>query len=137
MHRVHAVAALLGALTIASAACGGSSPDPAVNEAPTSGAVCPPPPGNTALTHANFGAAFFANHCLGCHGTPPTNGAPAHADFTSLAVIQDHLGLIDQMAAKGPARTNTTMPVLVPPATGPTDAERTDLGVWLACGAPP
>jgi cytochrome c5 len=134
MPRVHAAVALLGALTIALAACGGSSSDPAISEAPTSGAVCPP--GGTTLTYANFGAAFFGSHCAGCHN-PPIPGVPAHANFSGLANIRDHAGLIDQRAAKGPARTNTAMPILVPPATGPSDAERTDLGVWLACGAPP
>ena len=126
MRHLRPAAALLAALVLA--ACGGA--DPPGGPAP-SGATCPA--GGTALTYAAFGAPFFATHCTSCHGTPPSNGAPAHSDFTTLAVIKDHTALIDEKAAAGPARTNVAMP----PGGGVTLAERQQLGEWLACGAPP
>ena len=134
--------ALLAALPVAAllaTACGGGSSDGGSAE-PTSGATCPA--GGTSLRYtgggnggsepASFGATFFSTYCLGCHGATPSSGAPAHASFTTLAAIRDHAALIDQKAARGPVRTNTSMP----PGGGPSDAERTNLGVWLACGAP-
>jgi len=123
---------VLAALVLLQAACGGDAggggtPD----ESPTSGATCP---AGSTLTAASFGTAFLTTYCTGCHGTPPTGGAPAHADFNSLANVRDHLGPIDRRAAAGPAGTNTAMP----PAgsLAPSLAERQQLGQWLACGAP-
>lgn len=137
MPRVHLTAPLLASLTLA--ACGGGStasgPQP-------SGATCPPGStlryaggGNGGSEPADFGSTFFASYCLACHGATPLNGAPAHATFNVLAVIQEHAALIDQKAAKGPARTNTEMPPLGALLV-PTEQERTLLGQWIACGAP-
>jgi hypothetical protein len=138
MTRPYAVAALLGVLTSALAACGGGGDD-APSAGGPSGATCPPGStlrytggGNGTTEPADFGATFFATYCTGCHASPPVNGAPI--SLTTLAAIQGSAAAIDQQAAAGPARTNTSMPV----AGGavPTVAERTLLGAWLACGAP-
>jgi len=124
MRTAFPVAGLLAGLVLA--ACGGdASPGPG-----PSGASCP---GGSTLTYASFGAPFFSAHCTTCHGTPPSGGAPAHADFTTLAAIKDHAALIDEKAAAGPARTNVAMP----PVGGVALGERRQLGEWLACGAPP
>ncbi len=126
-HTAAGLLSLLAAATLALAACGG---DGGPSGGAGSGATCPA--GGTALTYAGFAASFFDTYCTSCHGTPPSNGAPAHADFTTLAAIQDHAHLIDAKAAAG-TRVNTVMP----PGGGPSVAERRQLGEWLACGAPP
>jgi cytochrome c5 len=138
MPRMHLVAALLASLTLA--ACGGDS---TASGAAGSGASCPP--GGTTLRYtgggnggtepADFGSTFFASYCVACHGAVPSGGAPSHATFNVLAVIKDHAALIDQKAARGPARTNTAMPPAGALAR-PGDAERTNLGLWIACGTP-
>jgi len=117
------------------------------------GTVCPP--GGTTLTYANFGQAFFGNaegtigYCNYCHASTKTglarNGAPTHAVFDILGIIREHAQLIDAFAGKGPTPTTPQMPfILTPPLPAgvpnpqpiPTDQERTNLSVWLACGAP-
>jgi hypothetical protein len=40
---------------------------------------------------------------------------------------------IDEQAAAGPDHVNTSMP---PSGPRPSEAERRQLGEWLACGAP-
>lgn len=144
MPRLHALAAPLGALTLALtlAACGGGGGDDPAAPSAGSGATCPP--GGTSLRYAgggdggtepaDFGASFFAASCLSCHGAVPSNGAPGGAAFDTLASIRAHAQAIDQRAAAGPARVNTSMPPAGSPA--PSLAARTSLGVWLACGAP-
>lgn len=125
-------AAVLAALVLLQAACGGGDGGGGgQGDTPTSGATCP---AGSTLTAASFGTAFLTTYCTGCHGTPPSGGAPSHADFTGITIVRDHLGPIDRRAAAGPARTNTAMPPLGYPA--PTLAERQQLGEWLACGAP-
>jgi hypothetical protein len=42
-------------------------------------------------------------------------------------LYRDH---IDETSAAGPAATNTSMP---PTGTKPTEEERRNLGIWLAC----
>lgn len=88
-----------------------------------SGATCPT--GST-LTYDNFGRQFFASYCDRCHagGTRPS--------INSLATIQANLTSIDSEAAAGPSTVNRSMPQGAPT---PTDAERRQLGEWLACGA--
>ena len=96
--------------------------------------VCPT---TQTLTYANFGQAFFNSYCQRCHaGTvmgAARMGAPADHTFDQIQDIQllnDH---IDEHAAAGPAGVNTEMP---PSGPFPTEAERRQLGEWLACGAP-
>lgn len=98
-------------------------------------AACPP--GST-LTYDSFGQAFLDVHCVRCHAstlTTPTerSGAPAAFDFDTLASVQMHLAAIDGVAAAGPTRINTYMPLGTPV---PSDMERDLLGEWIACGAP-
>lgn len=139
----HATRQALAALALLLGACGGGSDAPV--DQPTSGATCPS--GGSTLRYtgggdggaepADFGATFFSTHCTTCHASTLTGaarqGAPLHANFDLIAVIREHSALIDQFAAKGPARTNSTMPPA--PIPGPTEAERALLGTWLACGA--
>ena len=84
------------------------------------------PTGNT-LTYANFGQQFFTSYCNSCHssGTRPALG--------TVAEIRANSSRIDSEAAAGPNATNTYMPE---GGSTPTTAERTQLGQWLACGAP-
>jgi uncharacterized membrane protein len=135
MRRTRHVLGLLAVLALS--ACGGETP---ATDRATSGATCPA--GGTALRYTggtgpvDFGRTFMTAYCTGCHASDKVGlarqGAPDHANFDSLAIIRDHLALIDQMAAAGPSATNTSMP----PAGGPTPGERQQLGEWLACGAP-
>jgi hypothetical protein len=116
----------LGALTACSS----------VNEkgGPT-GAVCPP---NSTLTYDTFAQSFMNSYCVSCHSSTLSgsarNGAPSDHNFDTLAGLRatepEH---IDEEAAAGPNRVNTDMP---PGEPRPSDAERRELGEWLACGMP-
>ena len=88
-----------------------------------SGATCP---SNSTLTYDNFGRQFFANYCDRCHsaGTRPALG--------TLAQIQGNLTAVDSSAAAGASAVNTSMPQ---GGATPTEAQRRQLGEWLACGA--
>ena len=105
------------------------------HEGMPSGAQCSP--GSTA-TYENFGKAFMASYCLGCHSAELTGdarlGAPPGRDFDTLEQIRADADMIDEHAAAGPGMVNTEMPPAGGPA--PTDPERERLGEWLACGAP-
>jgi cytochrome c5 len=96
--------------------------------------VCPT---TQTLTYANFGRAFFDSYCQRCHAGTVTGaarmGAPADHTFDQIQDIQLLSEHIDEHAAAGPAGVNTEMP---PGAPLPTEAERRQLGEWLACGAP-
>lgn len=87
------------------------------------GATCPT---NSTLTYANFGQAFFQTNCSECHA------GKENPNLSTLASIQANRTLIDQEAAAGPNATNTAMPQ----SGSVSDADRTKLGEWLACGAP-
>ena len=104
------LALVLGLLSIG---CGGGS----------SGATCPT---TSTLTYDNFGRRFFASYCDRCHamGTQPP--------FMTLAQIHADTTAIDSVAAAGASAINTSMPQ---DGTVPTEAERRQLGEWLACGA--
>ena len=86
----------------------------------------PCPPGGTTLTYGNFGEAFFADHCVHCHGG--ANGYSSRS-FTSVDSIRANRERIFVNAADD----NTTMP---PGPDDPPASERRKLGDWLACGAP-
>lgn len=125
--------ALALALLLA-AACSDENGHP-TDEGMPSGATCP---SDSALDYENFGRTFMQNYCTRCHSSTlaagDRNGAPSDHDFDSLVNIQkvppEH---IDAMAAAGPDSVNTKMP---PNGARPTEAERRDLGEWLACGTP-
>ena len=109
-------------------------------------ARCPDPDPGT-LTWDSFGQKFMTDYCMVCHDSQLShsqrNGAPLYHDYdTLLGVLQipDH---IDSYAGAGPAAHNTLMPPERCPSTlggplnrdcpQPSDAERTDLSVWIAC----
>jgi uncharacterized membrane protein len=98
------------------------------------GSVCPT---TQTLTYANFGQAFFASYCQRCHASTVTGaarmGAPSDHTFDMVQDIQLLAEHIDELAAAGPDAVNTEMP---PDGAKPTEAERRQLGEWLACGAP-
>jgi hypothetical protein len=105
------LALILGLLALG---CGGGA----------SGATCPT---NSTLTYDNFGRRFFASYCDSCHasGTRPS--------MRTLADIRANSTAVDSTAAAGASAVNTSMPQ---GGTTPTEAERRQLGEWLACGAP-
>jgi len=96
--------------------------------------VCPTP---QTLSYENFGQQFFATYCQTCHASTVTGaarkGAPGDHVFDQVQDIQLLSEHIDEYAAAGPAAVNTVMP---PEGPKPTEAERRQLGEWLACGAP-
>jgi hypothetical protein len=89
-------------------------------------------PSMSPLTYQSFGGPFFSNYCTGCHSSKQSaenrRGAPAGVDFDTLGGIRAHAARIYARAGDH----NTTMP----PAGGPSADQRTQLGDWLACGAP-
>jgi hypothetical protein len=97
------------ALTLGAACAGAGDSDPGGSDASTLSCSF------STVTYANFGAAFLGKYCNSCHG------------FTQADVQLDPADLIDV------AVTSTYMP---PGSPAPTTAERTELGTWLACGAP-
>jgi hypothetical protein len=117
----------------------------AAKPAPTE-TTCPDPDPDT-LTWENFGQKFMTDYCTMCHASTlphaQRNGAPLYHDYDSLRgvlLIPDH---IDADAGSGPAAHNTHMPPDRCPSTpggaldrdcaAPTDQERTNLAMWLAC----
>lgn len=106
-------------------ACGGGG-------APT-GATCPPtdPP-----TFDSFADEFMGKYCRDCHSatSPNRRGAPGSQNYDTEADILRHAADIEAEAAAGPDATNTSMPELGGAVTTrPTQAEREQLGQYLAC----
>lgn len=123
---------LLVSLLLLAVACGHDH-EHSHDEA-TSGATCPT---DNTLTYDNFGRDFFDGYCTRCHSSELSGDlrldAPTGYDFDTLAGVRKHLDHIDMVSAAGPKATNTFMPETNPL---PTLEERTQLGQWLACGAP-
>lgn len=98
------------------------------------GSTCPT---TQTLTYATFGKTFFDTYCQTCHGSSVTgaarNGAPADHVFDQVEDIRLLAEHIDGLAAAGPSATNVEMPSQDP---RPSEAQRRQLGEWLACGAP-
>jgi len=126
--------ALVFAVAVAGAiaACTSSSDatsSGAASSSPIPERSCPP---DSPLTYESFGEPFFSSWCTGCHSSQLTGDArrkaPAGFDYDSLASIRQWLPQIYQYAAD----SNSMMP----PAGGPSAAERQNLGDWIACGAP-
>jgi hypothetical protein len=131
---------LLVSLTLLIAACTGGEDDDhhgeehdddthGEDEGTPSGAEC-----DSTLTYENFGMAFMTSYCTGCHSSTLSgtarNGAPEDHDYDTLdgiLLVAEH---IDEHAAAGPDATNDLMPPLDP---RPSQAEREQLGAWLAC----
>lgn len=104
------------------------------DEAIPSGATCPE--GST-LTWGTFGKGFMDSYCTRCHSTTLTGsarqGAPNDHNFDSVELVRVELDHTDEQAAAGPDSVNALMPIGTPT---PSEAERRQLGEWLACGAP-
>ena len=105
----------LGLLALA---CGGGPGD-------ATGSTCPT---NSTLTYANFGEPFVTKYCSSCHRA----GGPETPTLSTIAQIRANKDVIDRSAAAGPNAVNTYMPE----SGSVPEAERRQLGEWLACGAP-
>ena len=116
-------------------ACGDDHDDGSHNgtEGVATGATCPP--GST-LTYAGFAQPFMTSYCTRCHSSTLTgsarNNAPLGHDFDSEAGILAVAEHVDGRAAAGPNAVNTAMP---PDGAKPSEAERRQLGEWLACAS--
>jgi uncharacterized membrane protein len=127
--------ACLGAMLL-TVGCGGDDGEEEHDhgEQPT-GSTCPTT-GST-LNYQNFGQSFMTNHCTRCHGSGVTGAnrqeAPIGINFDTVEGVRAHRARIDSHAAAGPDAINTLMP---PSEPRPSEAQRRELGEWLACGAP-
>ncbi len=110
-----------------------------------------PATGTTTLTYDNFGQAFMMKYCTNCHSSDllhsQRNGAPIYHDFDSLYGVMEVPDHIDDQTGWGPNAHNNFMPgdgtggrcpstkggALDEACPEPTDAERTNLAVWIAC----
>jgi len=122
-------------------ACTNSAPPPTATRT-----MCPDPDPN-ALTWDNFGQKFMADYCTACHSSTlphaQRNGAPLYHDFDTLRGVLQVADHIDEYAGSGPAAHNTAMPPSRCPSVPggsldrdcpePSDAERTNLSLWIAC----
>jgi uncharacterized membrane protein len=97
----------------------------------SSGSTCPPA---STLTYDGFAQTFFKSYCLRCHASDKVatdrHGAPTGYNWDDYASIALHASEIDAAAAGGPRQISRTMP---PGDPLPSDAERRELGQWLAC----
>ena len=110
---------------------GGEAVEPITNL--STGSICPD---DSTLRYESFGRAFFASYCLRCHSAAVSGSerlAPEGRNFDELAQIREDAVWIDQFAAAGPKGEHQSMP---PNGEKPTLQQRTQLGEWLACGAP-
>ncbi len=95
------------------------------------GATC----NGSTLTYDNFGRQFMESYCTGCHssdkkGEEARHCAPDDHNFDTLDLVVLNRDHIDETAAVGPNATNDAMP---PSGARPTDEERRNLAIWLAC----
>lgn len=100
------------------------------------GSVEPLRPGNSTpecvhdLTYEGFADGFVRNNCRGCHAEALTgearHGAPRRVSFDSVEDVRAHREDILAIAVGD----NPEMP----PAGGPSDAERRLFHEWLVCG---
>jgi uncharacterized membrane protein len=83
------------------------------------------------LRYDNFGSPFVVNWCRACHSADaPTDmrqQAPADMNFDDVSEIRHWSLQIRLTAGEGSS---------MPPAGGPSTAERRMLVEWLGCGAP-
>lgn len=92
------------------------------------------PSTGTTLTYTSFGHSFMDTYCASCHAASVTGtarqGAPTDQVFDTLAQVRAksddimHEAVVEKEMPYGSASKK------------PTDAERAQLGEWLACGAP-
>jgi len=122
------------AVALSLGACSHGS-DPAEPSGLATGSTCP---SNSELTYENFAASFMKRYCTRCHAASLSSsqrqGAPSDHNFDTLEGLRmTDVEHIDEQAAAGPDRENTSMP---PGEPRPTTEERRKLGEWLACGMP-
>ena len=122
-------------------ACTNSAPPPKPTQA-----VCPDPDPGT-LTWDSFGQQFMTTYCTDCHSSTlphaQRNGAPLYHDYDTLMGVLETVDHVDEYAGSGPAAHNSRMPPSQCPSVPggplsrdcpePSEAERTNLSVWLAC----
>jgi hypothetical protein len=127
------------AIVVGLTACGNTV------EAVATQTVCPSPAPD--LTWENFGQKFMADYCTDCHASTlphaKRNGAPLFHDYDTLRGVLSIPDHIDKYAGAGPAAVNTLMPpnqcpstpggALDRPCPEPTEEERTNLALWIAC----
>jgi uncharacterized membrane protein len=98
------------------------------------GATCPT---DSTLSYQTFGQTFMASYCTRCHSSAVMGAdrqdAPIGVNYDTVDGVRAHAELIDLHAAAGPNAVNTAMP---PSDPRPSEAQRRQLGEWLACGAP-
>ena len=84
------------------------------------------------LTYQTFGAPFLSTWCRGCHASAlpldMRQGSPPQINFDDLETTRS-------LGARILARSVGDTPTM-PPAGGPSAAERARLEEWLRCGAP-
>ncbi len=82
------------------------------------------------LTYETFADGFVRNNCRGCHSAELTgdarHDAPRRMNFDSLEDIREHE---DRILARA-----TGSEADMPPAGGPSHAERALFQEWLLCG---
>jgi len=85
---------------------------------------------DSALTYETFGEPFLTSWCRGCHSRDLPEEmrqlAPLDVNFNTRADVRARAGRIGFLVGE-------TM--TMPPAGGPSSAERALLVEWLACGA--
>ncbi len=118
------------------------------SEPTPTGAVCPDPD-PMSLTWDSFGDHFMTTYCTSCHDSTLThaqrNGAPLYHDYDMLSGVLETVDHVDEYAGAGPKASNSDMPPSRCPSVPggsldrdcpqPTEDERTQLSVWLACEA--
>jgi uncharacterized membrane protein len=118
---------LCASLVLLAAGCGGEDEE----EGSETGSTCP---ADSTLTYESFGAPFMEAYCTRCHSSdvavPDRGGAPTDVNFDTLDGILAEADEIDELAAAGPDSVNSQMP---PSDPRPSEAERRQLGEWLAC----
>ena len=123
---------VLAALLLAMLGMMGCGHDHPSSGAPT-GSVCP---AGSSLTYQSFGKQFFQDFCTRCHAGAlkgaARQGAPDDHTFDTREQIAGETEHVDTAAAAGASAVNTRMP---PSSPAPTEAQRRQLGEWLACGA--
>jgi uncharacterized membrane protein len=118
--KMHTRYAIVSCFLVLAGACGSDAKGP----------ECPPT--KTSLTYTNFGQAFMTTYCASCHAGSVTGaarqGAPTGDVFDTLSQIHAKSDdIIHEVAVE------KSMPYGAA-SKKPTDAERQQLGEWLACG---
>ena len=109
-------------LAMAALACGGDGDQP---ESPDAGDTCPP-----SLSYALTARPFVERYCLTCHspGSPDRHGAPAAANFDSLAGIRARGEVMHTFVQEG-----RMPPPEFPELPQPSAQERDTYVAWLEC----